>query len=99
MRHRLRVGGPSLTPAAGSRGMLEPPDTAVLVTSTGFSLQCSARRRCASAGTVALPSITVAADQDLHAATRAKEEPSRSVPHVHPSGLGRGRAALDGIVH
>ena len=74
MRHFLYLRGSPLTPTPQAQGVFETASAAVLVAPTGVALQQTASTRCAAIGAIVLPPITVTADEDLLAATRAQEE-------------------------
>jgi hypothetical protein len=95
MRHRLHYRGTALSPMPGSQRMLGASDVAALVTLAGVALQTAAGLGRAPSGAIALTPVAVAADQDLHAATRAQKESGRSFPHEHPRQI---EGVLDGIV-
>ena len=79
MRHYLHLRGSPRTPTASTQGVFEAAGAAVLVAPTGVTPQRLAGGGCASAGAIALTPIALAANQDLHAATRAQEESCRLV--------------------
>ncbi len=84
MRHYLHLCGPPCTPTTRAQGVLEAPGKPSLVAPTGVTLQRATSARCAAIGTIALTPITVTADQDLLATTRAQEESGSLVRHAHP---------------
>lgn len=102
MRHYLRQRGLALAPEPGPQRMLEAPCAPLLVAPARLALQRLAGRARAPTGAVTLTPITVAANQNLHAATRAQEESGRLVAHEHPGkprGAGRDRPRVQQSSH
>jgi hypothetical protein len=84
MRHFLCQSSAPLTPTARARGMFEASGAAALVTASGLHLQDLAGGGGTPRSAIALPSVTVAANQHLHAAACAQEESGgKKIAHEH----------------
>jgi hypothetical protein len=84
MRHFLCHSSAPLTPTARARGMFEASGAAALVTASGLHLQNLTGGGGTPRSAIALPSVTVAANQHLHAAACAQEESGgKKIAHEH----------------
>jgi hypothetical protein len=84
MRHFLCQRSAPLTPTAHARGMFEASGAAELITATGLHLQNLTGGGATPRSAIALPSVTVPANQHLHAAACAQEESSgKKIAHEH----------------
>jgi hypothetical protein len=84
MRHFLCHSSAPLTPTAHARGMFEASSAAALITPSGLHLQNLTGGGGTPRSAVALPSVTVAANQHLHATACAQEESSgKKIAHEH----------------
>ena len=72
-----------LAPAPRPLGVGKPATPRPLVSARALAPGCVARQAPALRATVAVATIAVAAQHDLHTATRAQEQPPRSI-HAHP---------------
>lgn len=88
MRHFLCHQGNStapLAPTARACGMFGAANVAALITAGGLPLQRLTGGGGTARGAIALPSVTVAANQYLHAATCAQEESGgKKIAHEQP---------------
>jgi hypothetical protein len=89
MRHFLCHQGLStaaLAPTSRACGMFDAAAPAALITVGGLSLQRLTGGCRTARGAIALPSVTVAANQYLHAAACAQEESGgKKIAHEQPS--------------
>lgn len=84
MRHFLCQSRAPLTPTARARGMFEAAGAAALITASGLHLQNLTGGGGTPRSAIALPSVTVAANQHLHAAACAQEESGgKKIAHEH----------------
>ena len=88
MRHFIFQRGLASTPAPISQSMQCAPNTPLLVAPRGGALQRPTGRGCALTSAVALAPVAGAANQDLHAATRAQKQSGRLVQHARPRQTG-----------
>ena len=95
MRHRAGLLVPARSPPLGPSDMIDTSVVALLIPLAGVALSLAAGDECTPIGAVALTPIAVAANQDLDATTRAKEESGSFIPHAHPR---QAKGVLDGIV-
>jgi len=88
MRHFLCHQGlntAALAPTARACGMPDAPAAAELITLGGLPLQCLTGGGRTPLGAIALPSVTVAANQYLNAAACAQEESGgKKIAHEQP---------------
>lgn len=85
MRHFLCQSSAPLTPTARACGMFEASATAALIAATGLHLQNLSGGGGTPGSAIALPSVTVAANQHLHAAACAQEESGgKKIAHENP---------------
>lgn len=93
MRHFICLRPALLTPAVHALGVSVATFEAVLIALCRLALQALARALCAVARAVALASVAVATDNDLHPAAGTQEQPGRpiayDIDHGHPRQTGR----------
>ena len=83
MRHFLCQSSAPLTPTAHACGMFKAAGATLLIAPTRLTLQCLAGSGGALVDAVNLTTITVTANQNLHATTRAQEESGGTHAHGH----------------
>jgi hypothetical protein len=83
MRHYLCHSAAPLTPTTGARGMFNASSATLLIAPAGRALQSLSGSACALVRAVNLTAITVTANQNLNATTRAQEDSGGTLAHGH----------------